>query len=333
MFRELYKQANDEIKGDRQILDKAFELAQKPEKKPLPIFKYSFVGTAVAAVILLGAIFANTEVFMKKTVEPTVDGSGEITTEVYDSKVENEFATEAIFKAVQPAEEAKPTEQKVEKPKAKEEEKPQVVPEENEVMVIEEDYEDDVMVLGLEDGVSTFGLRGGEAPTETYDGNTYYEEDEVGYDAGADFDSEEDADVDSDEDDTVLFFSGGSGGGSRGGGSSSGGNAKEATEAVGSDVPLFSYWQDVSNYSDSTVKEGFVNTTVSPVTNKDEASKRAGRELDSFPVNSVSYDPVEKIWRVEFINDGPDGVQSILVYINSDGITQMIVYPGYYFGE
>ena len=83
----------------------------------------------------------------------------------------------------------------------------------------------------------------------------------------------------------------------------------------------------------SIVKEGFVNTDISPVTNSEEAVKRAKRELNEYIVTSVSYDPAESMWRVEFQKCGPDGYDYIYLYLNSDGITQMIVYPGYYFGE
>ena len=67
MFRELYKEANDCVKGDRGILDKAFLQAAQPEKKKNPVYKYSVIGTAVAAVMVLGAVFANPTVFTNRS--------------------------------------------------------------------------------------------------------------------------------------------------------------------------------------------------------------------------------------------------------------------------
>lgn len=67
MFRDLYKKANDEIKGDRAILDKAFLQAAQPVKEKSPVIKYSFIGTVVAAVMVLGAVFANPTVFTNRT--------------------------------------------------------------------------------------------------------------------------------------------------------------------------------------------------------------------------------------------------------------------------
>lgn len=59
MFRKIYKEANNSIHGDRAILDRAFEMAKKPAEKKSSILKYSFIGTAAAAVIVAGAVFVN----------------------------------------------------------------------------------------------------------------------------------------------------------------------------------------------------------------------------------------------------------------------------------
>lgn len=72
MFRELYKQANDEIKGDREILDRAFLQAAQPKKtKSKTKIFYSFATSAVAAVMIVGALFVNSEIFFEKTMEKT----------------------------------------------------------------------------------------------------------------------------------------------------------------------------------------------------------------------------------------------------------------------
>ncbi len=70
MFRDLYKQANDEIKGDREILDRAFLQAAQPKKSngKMKIF-YSFATTAVAAVVIIGALFVNSDIFSERVVE------------------------------------------------------------------------------------------------------------------------------------------------------------------------------------------------------------------------------------------------------------------------
>lgn len=65
LFRKLYKEANECIHGDRAIIDRAFEAAEKPEKKKSNVFKFSAIGTAAAAVIIAGAVFAQYEIFMK----------------------------------------------------------------------------------------------------------------------------------------------------------------------------------------------------------------------------------------------------------------------------
>lgn len=93
MFRDLYKSANDEIKGNRALLDKAFARAEEPEKKPLPVLKYSFVGTAVAAVIIFGAVFSNSNLFMDKITDVPQKESVTVVNEnreAFDGKVSEE---------------------------------------------------------------------------------------------------------------------------------------------------------------------------------------------------------------------------------------------------
>ncbi len=69
MIEKIYKEACDEIHGDKKaILDKAFERAQKPVKRRNPVLKYSVIGTAAAAVLIAGAIFINIDLF--KITEP-----------------------------------------------------------------------------------------------------------------------------------------------------------------------------------------------------------------------------------------------------------------------
>lgn len=64
MFKDIYKEACNEICGDKKaILDKAFERAAIPKKKTRPVWKYSVIGTAAAAIIIVGAVFMNMELF------------------------------------------------------------------------------------------------------------------------------------------------------------------------------------------------------------------------------------------------------------------------------
>ena len=94
MFRELYKEANDCVKGDRGILDKAFLQAAQPEKKKNPVYKYSVIGTAVAAVMVLGAVFANPTVFTNRSetigLPDATPTESVVATEAYMTTAEND---------------------------------------------------------------------------------------------------------------------------------------------------------------------------------------------------------------------------------------------------
>lgn len=99
----------------------------------------------------------------------------------------------------------------------------------------------------------------------------------------------------------------------------------------------FSYEEDVSIYTagDPGVNpNAFVNTDTYPIENQNAAVERAQNEC-TIDYNSTSeyYDSNADMWRIDFFTiirneDGslvaPGGCQS--VYMNSDGITQLIVY-------
>ena len=70
MFREVYKKANEDIKGDIQILDRAFLKAAQPVKKKSPIMRYSVIGTLAAAVFIIGAVMVNSNLFTQKITKP-----------------------------------------------------------------------------------------------------------------------------------------------------------------------------------------------------------------------------------------------------------------------
>lgn len=59
MFKKYYKQANDDIKTNRELIDKIFEEAAKPtkKKKMMPIYKYGITAAAVVAVSVSGILF------------------------------------------------------------------------------------------------------------------------------------------------------------------------------------------------------------------------------------------------------------------------------------
>lgn len=334
MLKDLYRQANEDIKGDRVILEKAFEMAAKPEKKKLPILKYSYIGTAVAAVVVIGAVFVNSSIFTSKVeiIKPetenateasvTVAGNIEEETEVmffdFSDEAENENTTGLYNTAsVTPvgrdeAEKAIGTQSEA----ASKNSVAEQIAEKSDDVTDEETAEDGIAVAFMaeeeNDGVEAVEEETGEVIATWSLNRTTHE------------DWEEDAiadDSDWESDDEILFEEETDAKKSAGGGS--GGNANN--------VPQFSYMYDLScDYYAKT--EGFVNVEVSPVTNSEEAIARAKRELNEYIVTSVSYDHVERMWRVEFQKYGPDGYDYIYVYLNSDGITQMIVYPGYNFG-
>ncbi|MCD8049421.1 MAG: hypothetical protein LUG52_07465 [Clostridia bacterium] len=113
MYKRIYKKACEEIKGDRDaILNKAFERAAQPEKQPekkkSPILKYSFVGTAAAAVIVAGAVIFNWDVFKmplddivsEDSADAVVEESAEVGSESEDEVVMPEDETEETAQRV-----------------------------------------------------------------------------------------------------------------------------------------------------------------------------------------------------------------------------------------
>lgn len=72
--------------------------------------------------------------------------------------------------------------------------------------------------------------------------------------------------------------------------------------------------------------EGFINTAPSPVTNQDKAIARAKNECTiEYNLIDIGYDSTAKVWAVMFfMEDRCGGGEE--VYIDSNGITQLIVY-------
>ena len=307
MFREVYKQANEEIKGDKLIIEKAFQKAAAPVKKKTPVFRYSFVGTCAAAVLIFGVVFMNSELFTDKGFV------------LENMPTENETVNEAVIVCDEPvvfSRSETPDENSVGEETVLSNTKPKTANTEkkakNEVVnntATTQESEINVASELAEEGVAAWSMNRAEI-----DDDSDFSDDALAEDAT--------------EPEKFMFKRPSTGGGSEG-------EPDEAeADGVNEEIPAFSYMYDLSVWEErSIVKEGFVNTDISPVTNSEEAVKRAKRELNEYIVTSVSYDPVENMWRVEFQKCGPDGYDYIYLYLNSDGITQMIVYPGYYFGE
>ncbi len=104
MIEKIYKEACDEIHGDRKaILDKAFERAQKPVKRRNPVLKYSVIGTAAAAVLIAGAIFINIDL-LKITEPKNFEDNAVISESASEAKetenaVTNEKETEVVYES------------------------------------------------------------------------------------------------------------------------------------------------------------------------------------------------------------------------------------------
>ncbi len=57
-FKDIYKEANDEIKGDREILKSVLDGSFTPKKKKSPVkIVYAFGSLAAAAAILFAVFF------------------------------------------------------------------------------------------------------------------------------------------------------------------------------------------------------------------------------------------------------------------------------------
>lgn len=106
MFKKYYKQANDDIKTNRELIDKIFEAAEKPSKtvKFAKVYKY---GTAAAAVFVFaaGAFLYPQIAKLNKTPKPVVE-SGQVIEEkkpepvIYDTK-EQKSQNEAFAPIIQ----------------------------------------------------------------------------------------------------------------------------------------------------------------------------------------------------------------------------------------
>lgn len=329
MFRELYKSANEEIKGDRAILEKAFMKAEEPERKPLPVFKYSFVGTAVAAVIIVGALFANTDLFTDKINDIPKQNADITATEApnaeNDSADINKINDLAVLETPENSkqenvENTQTAEQKIEgksAPKADtttadnaKADNAKAGDNQDAAFAYAYTEEDDAAEPDNEDmGISVTSIN-----DEDYDTDQSTEAPAVwGVRKAVEEDGYAETDDWSDEFSTEGMVASTSEKSSGGGSYIDKENGEEK---------MFSYMYDLSVYGEKTKTENFVNTAVSPVTNEAEAIERAKSECTiGYDNVEAYYDKAESMWKVVFTGENAQSV-----YMNTDGVTTLIVY-------
>ena len=324
MFRDLYKKANDDIKGDRAILDRAFLQAARPVKQKNPVIKYSFIGTAVAAAVVLGAVFTNPSVFTNVTDE--IGMYSEATEAKENSTAYNDFRRDSV-KVEVPTESAvnkeAVTQEKVNFTADKKDTKAtaEAAPiEENSADIVQSGATIDEHAQITEDyGIATMSLIDEEdsvIETVTEEVRTGFSlrnipQDETEYPRDGEAAEEEAPSEEAPTEASTEIKSAG------------GGSSDEIS------VGVFSYLHDADYYKvgEWGVKStGFVNTTPTSVANADEAIELAKRECTvDYDSVMVSYDPIECVWKVTFYTEGSVGGDES-VYLNSVGVTVLIVY-------
>lgn len=114
-------------------------------------------------------------------------------------------------------------------------------------------------------------------------------------------------------------------------------NHLSTNEPAGQSLASFSYEEDAATYKDGDPgvnPNEFVNVDIYPIENQDAAVERAKNECTiEYNATSEYYDDNADMWRIDFLTVAhseddtwatPGNCQS--VYMNSDGITQLIVY-------
>lgn len=299
MFRDLYKKANEDIKGDRAILDRAFLQAAQPAERKNVVFKYSFAGTAVAAAIVLGAVFANPSLFTNKIEEvKPFEKEAVMPTEEENTPIVANTANDAAVEdlAVYSEQEEHTYSKKISDAGAKAQ---------NEDEKLSALGADDIMVMSIDEGVEAYSPEDGEilCIDEEYENAT--EEMMVFSLRGrASSGAEEFVTEEASEGEIV---------------------AEEAATEAEYAVKMFSYMYEKEYYAEEAKTEGFVNVTESLVEDAAEAVLRARNEYKADCDSVFVYNDIaEAMWKVSFCND--DNAGCTHVYIDSKGITQMIVY-------
>ena len=101
--------------------------------------------------------------------------------------------------------------------------------------------------------------------------------------------------------------------------------------------PAFSWAGEQAAYAETGKTEGLRNTSERPITTADQAIARARNEAvpgenpdyrEGYDYNVVKayFDPEAKMWKVAFTHS-QDYDFVLIVYLNSDGVTQMTVFP------
>ncbi|MEE0265729.1 MAG: hypothetical protein UD936_08900 [Acutalibacteraceae bacterium] len=94
-------------------------------------------------------------------------------------------------------------------------------------------------------------------------------------------------------------------------------------------VNTFSYKKTCEYYKTETAgikRTGFVNTKKSSIENSEQAISLAKNECTvDYDTIDVAYDSEEKVYEVSFFKENITGDNQD-IYINQDGITQLIVY-------
>lgn len=111
----------------------------------------------------------------------------------------------------------------------------------------------------------------------------------------------------------------------------------QQNELAGQSLASFSYEKEAAKYKDGDPgvnPNEFVNTDIDPIENQNEAVERAENECTiEYNATSEYYDNAADMWRIDFLTlvqnengswAAKGNCQS--VYLNSDGITQLIVY-------
>ena len=111
----------------------------------------------------------------------------------------------------------------------------------------------------------------------------------------------------------------------------------QQNEPANQSLASFSYEEDVAIYKDADPgvnPNAFVNIDTYPIDNQNAAVERAKNECTiEYNATSEYYDSNADMWRIDFltITHNEDGTLATSgecqsVYMNSDGITQLIVY-------
>ncbi len=292
MFREVYKKVNEDIKGDRSIIDRAFEEAAKPEVKKPVILRYSFATTTVAAVILMCVIFANPSLFKKDFVNSDF---GESVTEAATVVVAEDEKTVDVLTFDDDSGEEDVPEVKV-APQKKDRVAVSGKDDKNEYVGAKEDaitasgksrtageatadFNIAVMSIDVDDDAIEENTTGSESGIELFVYNGEYDE----------------------ADSTEIT---------------------EPTEAESEVESRFSCNDDMVLYMDIARFEDFVNVESADVTNENEAIERAKAECSiEYTQVAAELDNSFGIWRVKFEN----AEQCEMIYMGTDGITRMIV--------